>query len=274
MAKNYLIYPCKTLRITQSYTGTTSHLPHTTGSPKDYPWDEGCSDTGRDWCYCPCDEMVVKRIYGVGTKGTNTIWLESTSKVYFADGTADYFTMLITHPNDDDLKKIKVGQTFKRKVQICREGVDGATGYHFHFSGGKGKYKGNGWTQNSKGKYVLTTTGGTYKPQELFFIDKSFTTIKNAKSLVFKELPKEEVKPTSTTTATTDKNTSATTKYFKKYTGKSSSIVEALTSIGASSSFSYRKKIANANGIKAYIGTATQNTKLLTLLKQGKLITP
>jgi hypothetical protein len=39
MKKNYLIYPCKILRITQSYTETTSHLPHTAGSPKDYPWE-------------------------------------------------------------------------------------------------------------------------------------------------------------------------------------------------------------------------------------------
>lgn len=30
MGKNYLIYPCKTMRITQSYTGTTSHKPHMT----------------------------------------------------------------------------------------------------------------------------------------------------------------------------------------------------------------------------------------------------
>lgn len=270
MAKNYLIYPCKTLRITQSYTGTTSHLPHTTGSPKDYPWDEGCNDTGRDWCYCPCDEMVVKRIYGVGAKGTNTIWLESTSKVYFADGTNGYFTILITHPNDDDLKKIKVGQTFKREEKICREGTDGATGNHFHFSGGKGKFKGNGWTQNSNGKYVLNVTNAACKPEKLFYIDKTFTKVIQDKGLTFKELPKEEVK----TTTSTNKTTSVTNKYFKKYTGKATSLVDGLAAIGVSSTFSYRKKIASANGIKAYIGTATQNTKLLKLLKQGKLIMP
>lgn len=192
--KNYLIYPCKTMRITQTYNGTTSHKPHTTGNVKDYPFDEGCSDTGRDYCYCPCDEMVVKRVYGVGSDGTNTLWLESTDKVYLADGTSDYFTMLITHPNDDDLKKIKPGQKFKRKEKICREGKDGATGYHFHFSGGKGKFKGNGWVKNSNGKYCLTTTNGTYKPEQLFFVDKSFTKIIDSKGLKFKELPKEETK--------------------------------------------------------------------------------
>ncbi len=189
MIKNYLIYPCKTLRITQSYTGTTSHLPHTTGNPKDYPIDEGCSDTGRDWCYCPCDKMKVKRIYGVGTGGTNTIWLESTSKVVFADGTSDYFTMLVTHPDDADLKKIKVGQIFTRKDKICREGKDGATAYHLHISAGKGKYKGNGWVKNSNGKYVLTTKKGACKPEKLFYIDPEFTKVVANKGLTFKTLP-------------------------------------------------------------------------------------
>lgn len=185
MAKNYLIYPCKTMRITQSYSGTVSHLPHTTGTPKDYPIDEGCSNSGRDYIYCPCDGMSVKRIFGVGTKGTNTIWLESDKKVYFADGTHDYFTMLITHPDDSDLKKIKAGQKFKRKEPICREGKDGATAYHFHISGGKGLYKGNGWTQNSKGKWVLATTKCTAKPEDLFFIDRSFTKVIDNKDLPF-----------------------------------------------------------------------------------------
>ena len=62
--------------------------------------------------------------------------------------------------------------------------------------------------------------------------------------------------------------------YFKKYTGKSGSIADALKSIGAAYSFSYRKKIATKNGIKLYVGTASQNTKMLNLLKEGKLIKP
>lgn len=64
------------------------------------------------------------------------------------------------------------------------------------------------------------------------------------------------------------------TSYFKKYTGKSTSIVDALKSMNITSSFAYRKKIANANGIKAYTGLPKQNQNLLSLLKQGKLIKP
>ena len=50
------------------------------------------------------------------------------------------------------------------------------------------------------------------------------------------------------------------------------SLVDALNSIGVNSSYSNRKSIAIKNGIAGYRGTATQNTKLLSLLKEGRLI--
>ena len=62
--------------------------------------------------------------------------------------------------------------------------------------------------------------------------------------------------------------------YFKQYNGNSSSIVDALKAIGAGYSFNYRKEIAIINGIKNYTGTAAQNTKMLNLLKKGKLLKP
>ena len=63
------------------------------------------------------------------------------------------------------------------------------------------------------------------------------------------------------------------TKYYKKYSGKSGSIVDALKAVGVSDvSMTARKKIAVLNGIKNYAGTAAQNTTLLKKLKSGKLI--
>jgi GH25 family lysozyme M1 (1,4-beta-N-acetylmuramidase) len=62
------------------------------------------------------------------------------------------------------------------------------------------------------------------------------------------------------------------TVYYPKYKGKSKSLVDALKSLDINSSKSNRKKVANLNGIKNYSGTASQNTKLLNLLKRGKLI--
>lgn len=61
--------------------------------------------------------------------------------------------------------------------------------------------------------------------------------------------------------------------YYPKYTGTSDSITLALSSVGEkNTSFAHRKKIAVANGIKNYGGTAPQNLQLVKLLKQGKLI--
>ncbi len=63
----------------------------------------------------------------------------------------------------------------------------------------------------------------------------------------------------------------ATSNYYSKYSGNTTSIVDALKSIGVNSSFGNRKKIASKNGISNYSGSASQNLKLLNLLKQGKL---
>lgn len=60
--------------------------------------------------------------------------------------------------------------------------------------------------------------------------------------------------------------------YYNKYTGKSTSIVDALKSLKVDSSFKHRQKIAKANGIKNYIGTPKQNTQMLDKLKKGVLI--
>lgn len=51
----------------------------------------------------------------------------------------------------------------------------------------------------------------------------------------------------------------------KVYSG--SSIVLYLKSIGVNSSFANRRKLAKKHGIKSYVGTAKQNTKLLTKMR-------
>lgn len=104
-------------------------------------------------------------------------------------------------------------------------------------------------------KYIITDEGQTAYAKAV------------AEGLIeFCDLKKKKV--------STKKETATATKYFKKYTDDSGSIVDALKSIGATSTFTYRKKIAKANGIKTYLGTSSQNTKLLNLLKKGKLIKP
>lgn len=186
---NYATYPLKNMRITQNYNGTTSHKPHTQGNYKDYPIDDGGKDTSREGVYCPCDEIKIIRLYGERNKGTNTIFFESTSECVFPDGTEDYLCGLITHANDADLAKLKVGQKITRGKLICNEGTDGGVGMHTHLSFGKGKLLGNGWIRNNKGKYVLYCTGGAFKPEKLLYVDKKFTKVISSKGLTFKELP-------------------------------------------------------------------------------------
>lgn len=85
-------------------------------------------------------------------------------------------------------------------------------------------------------------------------------------NVVYKELTSKKVEETKKTPAKTK------TVYYPKYRGKSSSIVDALKSLKINSSKKNREKIATLNGIKNYKGGASQNTKLINLLKRGKLI--
>lgn len=62
--------------------------------------------------------------------------------------------------------------------------------------------------------------------------------------------------------------------YFKPTPYEGVSIIEGLDSIGCNSSYDYRCKIAEANKIESYRGTAEQNTHMLNLLKEGLLKKP
>ncbi len=85
-------------------------------------------------------------------------------------------------------------------------------------------------------------------------------------NVVYKEPASKKVEETKKTPTKTK------TVYYPKYRGKSSSIVDALKSLKINSSRKNREKIAALNGIENYKGSASQNTKLINLLKRGKLI--
>ena len=59
--------------------------------------------------------------------------------------------------------------------------------------------------------------------------------------------------------------------YYPAYAGKKTTLAGALTSLGISSSYFFRVKIAKANGITGYLGTAAQNTRMYNLLVAGLL---
>lgn len=191
----YNVFGMETLNVTQSYNGTTSHKPHTTGIPKDYPIDVAGADGGQSALFAKVD-MKVTAIRGVGNSATNTIWLVSTEKVK-CPKFEDVFFMSVTHWNDGDSaikRHNKVGSIIKAGEIICYEGTDGASANHLHISCGRG-YSDN-WTCNSNGKWV--TTGNTMKPEDVFYIDRSFTKEKWGGYLPWVDKPSEEVKKVGT----------------------------------------------------------------------------
>ena len=136
--------------------------------------------------------------------------------------------------------KVKVGQTVKIGDVIGIEGSTGkSTGSHCHYC-----IRGN-----SSKKQIRNVNAISGIPNQLGTYDDGY-------------------RPQAAVPAKPKVN------YYPKYNGNTVSIVAALNSLGIGSSFANRKKIANANSIKLYAGTASQNTKLLNLLKQGKLVKP
>ena len=192
----YFTFPMETLNVTQRYDGTASHLPHTTGNPKDYPIDLAGIDGNQSAIFARVPlKVIAKR--GIGNASvTNTVWLQTTEPVITPTFT-DYVWMTLTHWNDGDiqLKKYNEGDIIPEGAIICYEGRDGATANHIHLTCGRG-YSDN-WTQNSNGKWVMT--GDSKKPEEVMFIDHDFTTtIKNSGNLGWQDLPKPEPTPVPT----------------------------------------------------------------------------
>lgn len=88
---------------------------------------------------------TIKRIY----KNCNAVWLESNSKVKYADGTEDYMTVMTLH--DNDVSNLYVGKVIKQGEIYYQPGVKGlGTGSHIHIAVGRGKFSGTGWY---KGQY-------------------------------------------------------------------------------------------------------------------------
>lgn len=197
MNKNYMTYPLKYMRITCRYDEGShrNHCINVTDGLIDYPIDDAGKDTGRDPIYCPCDEMKVTNIQGVGNGYTNTVWLVSTSPVVTPTFT-DIAYISLTHSNDSDFQNMKVGDTFKRGEIICYEGTDGATANHIHMSCGKG-YSDN-WKENSNGAWIMTP-GEAKKPEDVFYIDRNFTTKLWGGYLIWKDLPQTEIVGTPVT---------------------------------------------------------------------------
>lgn len=125
-----------------------------------------------------------------------------------------------------------------------------------------GKDPGNFTTANEKG--MLLATGlfddvGGYKSTSAIYPGDILVTKTKGHTVICTQGPNRP-KPVS---------------YYPKCDSFYNSLVDALMTVGEMNiTKSYRKNIAAANGIKNYTGTAAENTKLLKLLKIGKLVKP
>lgn len=174
------LYPSSYMRITQGYM---------TGSHKDsYAIDEGSKDTGISDIKAPFTG-VIKKIY---TADANEVWLESSDKVEYPDGTIDYMTILFAH--DNDVSNLFIGKTINRGEVFYQEGTKGnASGNHCHIECGRGKFTGTGWHKNSNGNWSINNGK---KPEECFWIDDSIKVL-NSNGYNFKKI---ESKPAPTPT--------------------------------------------------------------------------
>ena len=136
-------------------------------------------DTGRDAFYAPFDGKVVRMNFGSG----NSIIIESSNPVKWADGTVDYVHMWLTH--DDDVSDLYEGKTFKQGEEIYREGTTGiSTGNHVHMICGRGRYPTSGGLKEISSGWTLTNQVSAYNVLHLY----GDTIVKNAGGYSWKTL--------------------------------------------------------------------------------------
>lgn len=238
---------------------------------------------GRENFLCPFTDIVITQNSNVGThKGTmaydirgkesgvkypyyapctcKLIWFDksngqglwqSTQKVSFSNKRVDFATFMTAHDESFDAK---IGQIVPQGHQLGNMGNKAgggasSTGVHCHIEIAQAKYTIENWHKN---KYGIWCFPKEYSMEQSCFMND--TKIINGLNKKWIYLPDKKVS------------------YYNKYTGKSTSIVDALKSLKVDSSFSHRQKIAKANGIKNYIGTPKQNLTMLDKLKKGTLI--
>lgn len=104
----------------------------------------------------------------------------------------------------------------------------------------------------------------------------SSTYVNNNMSLVSKyNLTKFDKGKKESGTKDNGYTTTATTKYYKKYTGRSMEIDKVFKAVGVPAkyygNYAKRKAVAKKNNISNYVGSYEQNNKLINLAKNGKL---
>ena len=122
-------------------------------------------------------------------------------------------------------------------------------------------------TVQSDGSVKVSTGSGIYTYKDVYQnYDGTYRTLEGQSDASY-VANKPATPPPSSNTG------SSSGSYYRATPYRGYSIVDGLKAIGeyTASEYKNRKKIAAANGIKNYTGSASQNTQMLRLLQQGKL---
>lgn len=130
-------------------------------------------------------------------------------------------------------------------------------------------------TEETHGKGHIAMPGGIHGGETKKLKETNSSTKKKPTNSATKKKPTNSATKKTSSSGARDKNPprAKSTYTYKTKSGlnTSTSIVDALKATGVNSSFSNREKIAKANGIKNYTGSASQNVTLLNKLKNGSL---
>ncbi len=132
----------------------------------------------------PFDGTIVK-LFPTESAG-NTVIIQSSKKVLYANGTVDYMSLAFGH--DNDISDLYEGKTIAQGQVFCQNGNYGAgtvaiTGIHSHVTVIAGKYTDHpGWVQVSTGKW---TFANAITPEDALFLRET-TNIVNAQGMKFK----------------------------------------------------------------------------------------
>lgn len=137
--------------------------------------------------FAPFDCKIVAiykgEIYG------NTVIIESTNKVHYANGTYNYMSMAFAH--DNNISDLSVGKKIKQGEVFYQTGTYGKVeGRHSHVTCIKGKYKYDMWTCN---KYGFYCSPNAINPVDALY-KQSTTKVINSAGLSFKTYSKDLLK--------------------------------------------------------------------------------
>lgn len=210
------------------------------------------SMNGQYWCLA---FLVWSFNKAYGEKTAKKLLCMENGWTFYTPTSAQYFK----NKGQFYTSKPKVGDIiyFKNSERICHVGlvIKVDSSYVYTVEGNTSSAPGlerNGGAVNAHKKYSLTYSNIAGYGRPKYDVDS---------------------KPASSTSTASKlaTSTSSKTSYYPKCDAKYTGLVDALNSIKVDSSKANRTKIAKANGIANYTGTATENSDLLSRLKKGTL---